>query len=117
MDCERRNETEWPNHTLLAYTSPADGQGEGERGRLRGIRIVEARPGGDFRRAGVGQVQFERDGSFPGPQFGQDTAGSHSSHGFILLHLRLPPFARNTVATQRVAGRDRHKKQIGRAHV
>ena len=23
----------WPNNTLLTYTLPADGQGEGERGR------------------------------------------------------------------------------------
>ena len=27
------DETEWPNNTLLTYTLPADGQGEGERGR------------------------------------------------------------------------------------
>ena len=33
MDFGHSNETRWPNHTLLAYTLPADGQGEGERGR------------------------------------------------------------------------------------
>jgi len=33
MDYGHRNRTRWPNHTLLTYTLPADGQGEGERGR------------------------------------------------------------------------------------
>ena len=32
MDSGHSNETEWPNNTLLTYTLPADGQGEGERG-------------------------------------------------------------------------------------
>jgi len=33
MACAHSNERQWPNNTLLTYTLPADGQGEGERGR------------------------------------------------------------------------------------
>jgi hypothetical protein len=45
MDSGHRNETRWPNHTLLTYTLPADGQGEGERGRSARLltRPVNAR--------------------------------------------------------------------------
>ncbi len=39
MDSGRSNETEWPNNTLLSLILPADGQGEGERGRW-GAHII-----------------------------------------------------------------------------
>lgn len=32
MDYGHRNKIRWPNPTLLTYTSPGDGPGEGERG-------------------------------------------------------------------------------------
>ena len=39
MDSRRSNEARWPNNTLLAYTLPADGQGEGYE-RLRNLTAL-----------------------------------------------------------------------------
>ena len=44
MDAAHSNKIGYPNNTLLTYTLPADGQGEGERRRveaepLRGVRL------------------------------------------------------------------------------
>jgi hypothetical protein len=35
MDAAHSNKIGYPNNTLLTYTLPADGQGEGERRRVR----------------------------------------------------------------------------------
>jgi len=42
MDSAHSNEARWPNNTLLTYTLPADGQGEGERRRV-GKQILISR--------------------------------------------------------------------------